>query len=113
MTMTTCPRCGCECRMQAHDHAHCVQCFTSFRPSAQGPRLPYECQRCGQLSGDDRVCDACRAQDREPQGETVRLFQPAPTQMPGEATMELARPRRGSFYCRHCGTAEAMPGHAC
>ena len=21
--------------------------------------------------------------------------------------------RRGSHYCRHCGAAEAMPGHAC
>ena len=52
------------------------------------PRLPYVC-RCGQLSGDERVCDSCRDLEREPQGETVRLFQPAPAQIPGQASMDL------------------------
>lgn len=51
-----------------------------------GPRLPYVC-RCGQLSGDARVCDACRARERAPQGEAVRLFQPAPVQLTGQTDM--------------------------
>jgi hypothetical protein len=48
-----------------------------------GPRLPYVC-KCGQLSGDEKVCDACRDLARAPQGEAVRLFTPAPTQLPGQ-----------------------------
>lgn len=48
-----------------------------------GPRLPYVC-KCGQLSGDEKVCDACRAAERAPQGEAVRLFAPAPAVMPGQ-----------------------------
>lgn len=31
-----------------------------------------------------RVCDSCRALDRAPQGEAVRLFIPAPAQTPGQ-----------------------------
>jgi hypothetical protein len=23
------------------------------------------------------------------------------------------RPRKGAYYCRHCETPEAMPGHQC
>lgn len=32
-THVACVKCGCACRIQPHDHANCVQCFASFRPS--------------------------------------------------------------------------------
>jgi hypothetical protein len=65
------------------------------------------CPRCGQLSDAAGPCATCRAVDREPQGETVRLFEPAPAQMPGQVPfgpevstgMALAR----SFEGRPCG----------
>jgi hypothetical protein len=84
----SCPRCGCACRVGPHHSAHCVQCFTSFRTDAQdGPRLPYACPRCEQLSDVQGLCPRCVALDREPQGESVRLFQPAPTQLPGQLAL--------------------------
>lgn len=46
------------------------------------------CHRCGQwaiLAGD--VCQPCRAQDRQPQGEAMRLFTPAPNQIPGQLAL--------------------------
>jgi hypothetical protein len=72
----TCPRCGCAARVGAHHSAHCVQCFTTFRTDIA-------CPSCGQL-GRDTVCDSCRTTAREPQGEAVRLFEPAPTQLDGQ-----------------------------
>jgi hypothetical protein len=33
------------------------------------------------------VCVACRTTDRAPQGETVRLFEPAPIQVPGQLAL--------------------------
>jgi hypothetical protein len=83
----SCPRCGCACRVQPHDHAHCVQCFTSFRPSQVGPRLPYSCPQCGQMSDVQGHCDTCRDLARAPQGEAVRLFTPAPAQLPGQLNL--------------------------
>lgn len=59
----------------------------------------YTCQACRQVCippelvsthGRDRIwtvparCESCRAVDREPQGETVRLFTPAPAVMAGQ-----------------------------
>lgn len=50
-----------------------------------------ECHRCGQRlvvpPAAPRVCEPCRASDREPQGEAVRLFQPAPNQIPGQLNL--------------------------
>lgn len=43
-----------------------------------------ECPRCGQLREISGVCEWCRKADREPQGEAVKLFEPAPTQIPGQ-----------------------------
>jgi hypothetical protein len=147
----SCPRCGCACRVQPHDHAHCVQCFTSFRPSqveshecrhcgepfasllgagTEAGRLcaacgQYEgfpdanpprcatcaarhradepcatpmsavrgcwpakpCPRCGQMSTAAGVCAPCRDLARAPQGEAVRLFTPAPAQLPGQLNL--------------------------
>lgn len=45
------------------------------------------CFRCGQTKADPRpfgICPRCASADREPQGETVRLFEPAPAQLPGQ-----------------------------
>lgn len=45
------------------------------------------CARCGQtvISREEApTCETCRKVAREPQGETVRLFEPAPAQMPGQ-----------------------------
>lgn len=105
-----CPRCGAECRVQAHDHSHCSQCFTSFRLSEVKPDNPH-CSLCGQLHGfgmadlmesdpalpvycrecEARICEAhghldCEAcsSTAEPQGERVRLFEPAPSPMAGQ-----------------------------
>jgi hypothetical protein len=67
-------------------------------PESDDIRIPItECPRC----------NACQQQDRAPQGETVRLFEPAPVQMPGQIPfgpevstgMALAR----SFEGRPCG----------
>jgi hypothetical protein len=63
-----------------------------------------KCERCGQSCIThypdgwsvpmDRtgaiVCDSCRERDRQPQGEAVRLFTPAPAQMPGQTVLEVA-----------------------
>jgi hypothetical protein len=52
----------------------------------------YICERCGQLNGREPehpdaivVCDPCRDLERAPQGETVKLFEPAPAVMSGQS----------------------------
>jgi hypothetical protein len=67
-----------------------------------------DCPRCGQTVASDRdpllfvvnhvpmVCDSCRERDREPQGETVRLFTPAPAQMPGQTVFGLSAENPGT-----------------
>lgn len=45
-----------------------------------------ECARCGQTGGET-VCPACRAQDREKQGEPQQLFKPAPPTTPGQLSL--------------------------
>jgi hypothetical protein len=45
------------------------------------------CARCGQTvitRAETPVCGVCADLARAPQGETVRLFEPAPVQMPGQ-----------------------------
>ena len=45
------------------------------------------CFKCGQIKPDPRpfgACETCRKADRAAQGETVRLFEPAPAQIPGQ-----------------------------
>jgi hypothetical protein len=60
-----------------------------------------ECVYCGQTANakpcdchGERppfgICDSCREREREPQGEAVRLFTPAPAQMPGQTMLEVA-----------------------
>lgn len=87
------------------------------------PQHTNHCPGCGVLRFAGPVdeppyvgrCGACVQRDREPQGSPVRLFEPAPTQLPGQTSWPMApgQTRRGSHYCRHCGTPEAMPGHEC
>lgn len=61
-------------------------------------RLPFErecascaskrsCGTCGQLQVTAGACDACQTLEREPQGDAVKLFEPAPEQMPGQLGM--------------------------
>lgn len=57
----------------------------------------HSCARCGQSAlegrtvayapGEGFVCNVCLAADRAPQGEAVRLFTPAPAQLPGQTMM--------------------------
>jgi hypothetical protein len=42
------------------------------------------CPRCGQMSDRASRCGVCKALEREPQGEAVRLFEPAPAQLEGQ-----------------------------
>lgn len=54
--------------------------------------VPVNCAPCGQVTlVSERshmlaafVCESCQSADREPQGEAVRLFEPAPTQITGQ-----------------------------
>jgi len=64
------------------------------------PPRPFACRRCGQVMAvcdkcpvsvnakscpcGRALCAACDAFDREPQGEAMRLFVPAPSQIPGQ-----------------------------
>jgi len=55
------------------------------------------CTRCDQTmtttygeyvhGAEPMVCDTCRKAEREPQGEAVRLFTPAPTQLDGQLSL--------------------------
>jgi hypothetical protein len=60
---------------------------------------PYTCTRCRQVTIPAElveemgrssvwtvpaVCESCRKLERQPQGENMRLFEPAPNQMPGQ-----------------------------
>jgi hypothetical protein len=60
--------------------------------AARGWGYATDCARCGQLGAvtdltNGRVCQACHAQDRQPQGEAMRLFAPAPNQIPGQLNL--------------------------
>lgn len=50
------------------------------------------CFKCGQLKNDPRPfgeCEPCKALAREPEGESMRLFEPAPVQIRGQQGMML------------------------
>jgi predicted RNA-binding Zn-ribbon protein involved in translation (DUF1610 family) len=50
----------------------------------------HPCSRCGQTvitRADPPVCETCRRLERRSQGETVRLFEPAPNQIPGQLAL--------------------------
>lgn len=47
------------------------------------------CDDCGQFGSKillhhGRYCEPCASRYRQPQGESMRLFEPAPTQIPGQ-----------------------------
>jgi hypothetical protein len=59
------------------------------------PYFNFACSRCCQCcipgetirdmpSDAPLVCEACRSAEREPQGESMRLFTPATTQLDGQ-----------------------------
>lgn len=54
---------------------------------------PVVCEKCGTVAiativdGARLVCSPCQQQDRAPQGEAMRLFAPAPTQITGQLSM--------------------------
>jgi hypothetical protein len=81
--MTDDTRCDCGAR-----HAPDAPCASPMG-AVRGcwPMTP--CTRCGQLSDTAGPCATCRASAREPQGETVRLFEPAPAQLEGQAFWAL------------------------
>ena len=57
---------------------------------AMTPDHFHACARCGQtvLAREPRVCDGCRALERDRAGgEPLRLFAPAPVQIPGQETL--------------------------
>jgi hypothetical protein len=62
-----------------------METIYSMRAAAEGRAMNSDEQR------EDRWARiaAQREQEREPQGEAVRLFQPAPAPMPGQTGMEL------------------------
>src|SRR5215475_8303348 len=35
-----CPRCGKECRVESHNHAHCSRCFSGFRTDVAPDNSP-------------------------------------------------------------------------
>jgi hypothetical protein len=48
------------------------------------------CARCGQVvitRAEVPKCQVCREIERRPQGEAVRLFTPAPAQLPGQLNL--------------------------
>jgi hypothetical protein len=55
----------------------------------------WPCARCGQEAimdestdcAEAHVCESCRAKDCERQGEAMRLFAPAPNQIPGQMSL--------------------------
>lgn len=51
------------------------------------------CQKCGQVRFPQSytlpfTCQKCREAEHAPQGEAVRLFEPAPNQVPGQTVMD-------------------------
>jgi hypothetical protein len=53
------------------------------------PPNPDECASCGQLTASaSGVCNACKATERAPQGQAVRLFEPAPNQLTGQLSFQ-------------------------
>lgn len=79
----------------------CDECRASNRVAPHPARYGHgsavwECSRCGQrhavaLAGAGQIppniCEPCQQQDRKPQGEAVRLFEPAPNQIPGQLAL--------------------------
>lgn len=66
------------------ENERCTECDGPLMIRTEG----YEpsCPRCGQTGSND-VCTACVAREHEPQGDVVRLFEPAPAVMPGQLAL--------------------------
>jgi hypothetical protein len=89
----TCPRCGAAPGARCTDvaavlHVERVDTARASIAAEHGPQLmPGQCPRCAQMSDVAGVCQACRGLERVPQGEAVRLFTPAPTEIPGQLAL--------------------------
>lgn len=59
------------------------------RDTAHHAQYGRPCAKCGRvtLSSGDPFCVPCEAAARQPQGEPMRLFTPAPTQIAGQLTL--------------------------
>jgi hypothetical protein len=85
-----CPECGAEPGALCVDvkpvlHLARYDVGRAAVVAEHGPQSkPGECPRCAQTSDTGDVCQPCRRLERQPQGETVRLFEPAPNQLPGQ-----------------------------
>jgi hypothetical protein len=59
-----------------------------MRPPRHHEKGSVVCFECGQsfwrYPDHALKCESCREADRAPQGEAVRLFTPAPAQLPGQ-----------------------------
>lgn len=56
---------------------HCPRCQQISAPATAAPDAPWV----------SIVCNACRAIERQAQGEAMRLFSPAPNQIPGQLAL--------------------------
>lgn len=71
MTYSECTRCGAQVAFYSEGALRGFNAENARREAAG--RQPFRC-----------VCEPCRKIEREPQGESVKLFEPAPNQMPGQ-----------------------------
>jgi hypothetical protein len=66
----------------------CIRCGAQMAFYSEGAKRGFEAENARRVTAGRapflRVCDPCRTLERKPQGETVKLFEPAPNQMPGQ-----------------------------
>jgi hypothetical protein len=77
----------------------CARCTSRpGEPPMTAPYFDFMCSRCKQFAvpgatvrdqpaDQPLACETCRAADRAPQGETVKLFEPSPAQLPGQLSL--------------------------
>jgi hypothetical protein len=62
----------------------------AYMDGYDGRETAYRCTRCLQSSLTPlvpNVCAKCQQREHEPQGEAMRLFAPAPNQIPGQLNL--------------------------
>jgi hypothetical protein len=69
----------------------CVRCGAQVAFYSEGAKRGFEAENARRVQAGRapflHVCDPCRRLDRAPQGEAVRLFTPAPAQLPGQLNL--------------------------
>jgi hypothetical protein len=71
MTYSECVRCGAQVAFYSEGALRGFQAENARREAAGREPFP-------------SICEPCRRLDRQPQGESMRLFTPAPNQIPGQ-----------------------------